>query len=36
MQPIWKCDIVFRDHFNRIVSHDDPNLHEAESVSITF
>jgi hypothetical protein len=35
-QAIRLCDIVFRDHFNRIVSHSDPKLNEAESVSITF
>jgi hypothetical protein len=35
-EPIRQCDIVFRDQFNRIVPHSDPNLHRAESVSITF
>jgi hypothetical protein len=35
-QPIRRCDIVFRDHFNRIIPHTDPRLQEAESVSITF
>jgi hypothetical protein len=35
-QPVRMCDIVFRDHFNRIVPHSDPKLHEAESVLITF
>jgi hypothetical protein len=34
--PIRLGDITFRDRFNRIVPHTDPNLHEAESVSITF
>jgi hypothetical protein len=36
IQAIRMWDIVFRDHFNRIVPHSDPKLHEAESVSITF
>jgi hypothetical protein len=34
--PIRLCDITFRDRFNRVVPHTDKNLHEAESVSITF
>jgi hypothetical protein len=35
-QPICMCDIVFRDQFNRVMHHTDPNLREAELVSITF
>jgi hypothetical protein len=30
------CDIIFRDHFNRTIKHDDPDLEKAEWVSITF
>jgi hypothetical protein len=35
-QPIRQCDIIFRDQFNRVIPHTDENLHQAESVSITF
>jgi hypothetical protein len=35
-KAIRMCDIQFRDRFNRIVPHSDPNLHRADSVSITF
>jgi hypothetical protein len=35
-RSIRMCDITFRDRFNRVVPHTDPNLHEAESVSIKF
>jgi hypothetical protein len=35
-EAIRQRDIVFRDQFNQIVPHSDPNLHRAESVSITF
>jgi hypothetical protein len=35
-KPIRMCDITFRDRFNRIIPHDSDNLHQAESVSVTF
>jgi hypothetical protein len=35
-QPIRRCDITFRDRFNRIIPHTSEALHTAESVSITF
>jgi hypothetical protein len=35
-KPIRMCDITFRDKFNRVIPHTSTDLHNADSVSITF